>query len=121
MWTVAAAFVLVGAVGMPFLITTNTSIQLASSDAMRGRVMGVYMLVTLGTAAVGGPVVGLLAQWGGAPAALIAGTIVIGLAAVMVSRVLVQVGRIEVRSELRVELARLRAWLSTTTNLTGKR
>lgn len=121
MWTVAAAFVLVGAVGMPFLITTNTSIQLASSDAMRGRVMGVYMLVTLGTAAVGGPVVGLLAQWGGAPAALIAGTIVIGLAALMVSRVLVQVGRIEVRSELRVELARLRAWLSTTTNLTGKR
>lgn len=121
MWSVAAAFVLIGAVGMPFLISTNTSIQLSSSDAMRGRVMGVYMLVTLGTAAVGGPVVGLLAEWGGAPAALIAGTVVIGAAAFMVSRVLVQVGGIEVRGELRVGLARLRAWLSTTTNLTGKR
>jgi hypothetical protein len=33
----------------------------------------------------------------------------------------VQVGRIEVRGELRLELARLRAWLSTTTTLTGKR
>jgi MFS family permease len=121
MWSVAAAFVLIGAVGMPFLIATNTSIQLASSDAVRGRVMGVYMLVTLGTAAIGGPVVGLLAEWGGAPAALIAGTIVIGVAALLVSRVLVQVGRIEVRGELRLELARLRAWLSTTTALTGKR
>jgi hypothetical protein len=65
--------------------------------------------------------VGLLAEWGGAPAALIAGTIVIGIAALLVSRMLVQVGRIEVRGEFRLELARLRAWLSTTTSLTGKR
>jgi hypothetical protein len=63
----------------------------------------------------------LLAEWGGAPAALIAGTIVIGAAALMVSRVLVQVGRIEVRGELRLKLARLRAWLTTTTSLAGKR
>ncbi|MEO7126460.1 MAG: MFS transporter [Nakamurella sp.] len=121
MVTVALAFVVIGAVGMPFLITTNTSIQLASSDAMRGRVMGVYMLVTLGTAAIGGPIVGLLAEWSGAPAPLIVGAIVISTAALYTSRKLVHVGNIEVRSELRVELAHLRAWLSTTTNLSGRR
>ncbi len=121
MWTVAGAFVLVGAVGMPFLIATNTSIQLAASDAMRGRVMGVYMLVTLGTAAVGGPVVGFLAQRGGAPAGLVAGAVVIGAAALLVSRQLARVGNIEVRGRLRLEAARMRAWLAATTHLTGRR
>lgn len=121
MVTVALAFVVIGAVGMPFLIATNTSIQLASSDAIRGRVLGVYMLVTLGTAAVGGPVVGLIAESGGAPAALFAGAGVIGAAALVVSRRLATVGGIEVRGELRVELARMRAWLAATTRITGQR
>ncbi|MBN9610278.1 MAG: hypothetical protein BGO26_03020 [Actinobacteria bacterium 69-20] len=119
--TVALAFVAIGAVGMPFLITTNTSIQLACTDQVRGRVLGVYMLVTLGTAAVGGPVVGLLAEWGGARAALLAGAGVIGIAALAVSRQLARVGRIEVRGELRFKVARLRAWLATTTRITGQR
>ena len=119
--TVALAFVLIGAVGMPLLISTNTSIQLACSDRIRGRVLGVYMLVALGTAAVGGPVVGLLAERGGASLALIVGAVVIGAAALFTSRQLVRVGNLEVRGELRLELARLRAWLSTSTNMTGKR
>lgn len=118
---VALAFVAIGAVGMPFLIATNTSIQLACTDQVRGRVLGVYMLVTLGTAAVGGPVVGLLAEWGGAPAALLTGAAVIGIAALAVSRQLARVGRIEVRGELRLKVARLRAWLATTTRITGQR
>ncbi len=121
MVTVALAFLAIGAVGMPFLIATNTSIQLACTDQVRGRVLGVYMLVTLGTAAVGGPVVGLLAQWGGASAALLAGAAVIGIAALAVSRQLARVSRIEVRGELRLKVARLRAWLATTTRITGQR
>jgi len=108
------ALVLVGMVGMPFLITTNTSIQLAASDAMRGRVMGVYMLVTLGTAAAGGPVIGLLAQQFGAPAGLVAGGLVIAVSAGYAARRLARAGRIEVRGQLRVELARMRAWRHTT-------
>lgn len=119
--TVALAFVVIGAVGMPLLISTNTSIQLACSDQIRGRVLGVYLLVALGSAAIGGPVVGLLAERGGAPLALLVGAGVIGVAALFTSRQLVRVGRLEVRGELRVELARMRAWLSETTRLTGKR
>lgn len=121
MWTVAGAFVAIGSVGMPFLIATNTSIQLASADTIRGRVMGVYMLVNLGSAAIGGPIIGLLAEHLGAPAGLVAGAVVIGVAALAVSRQLVRVGRIEVRGEMRLELARMRAWLSASTRLTGHR
>lgn len=94
---VGAAFVVIGAIGMPFLIATNTSIQLASSDVLRGRVLGVYMLVTLGMAAIGGPVVGLLDQTGGAPLGLVTGAVVIGASAALVSRRLARVAGIGAR------------------------
>jgi MFS family permease len=113
-FTLSLALVLVGMVGMPFLIASNTSIQLAATDAMRGRVMGVYMLVTLGAAAAGGPVIGLLAQWFGAPAGLVAGGLVIAAAAGYATRHLARAGRVEVRSQVRTELARMRAWRDTT-------
>lgn len=121
MVAVGAAFVVIGAIGMPFLIATNTLIQLASSDSMRGRVLGVYMLVTLGSAAVGGPVVGLLDQAGGAPLGLATGTVVIGSAAALVSRRLARVAGIEVLDGVRLRAARMRAWLATSTRLTGQR
>ncbi len=111
--TVALAFVLIGMVGMPFLITTNTSIQLAASDPMRGRVMGVYMLVTLGSAAAGGPVIGVLAQWLGAPAGLVAGAGAIAVTTLFVGRRLAKVSQIAIRSQVQVELARVRAYLAT--------
>lgn len=101
MVAVGAAFVLIGAVGMPFLIATNTSIQLASTDAMRGRVLGVYMLVTLGAAAIGGPIVGLLDQTGGAPLGLVAGAVVIGTSAALIGRQLARLAGIDVRDGLR--------------------
>ena len=117
MVTVGAAFVLIGALGMPFLIATNTSIQLASSDWMRGRVLGVYMLVTLGSAAVGGPVVGLLDQAGGAPLGLVTGSIVIGACAALVSRRLARVAGIDVRDGLLLRAAEMRARLAESTRL----
>lgn len=121
MVTVGAAFVVIGAVGMPFLIATNTSIQLASGDSMRGRVLGVYMLVTLGAAAIGGPIVGLLDQAGGAPLGLVTGTVVIGASAALVSRQLARVAGIEVRDGVRLRAANMRARLATSTRLTGHR
>ncbi|WP_446666963.1 MFS transporter [Flexivirga sp. B27] len=109
MLTVGAAFVVIGAIGMPFLIATNTLIQLASGDSMRGRVLGVYMLVTLGMAAVGGPVVGFLDQVGGAPLGLVTGAVVIGAVAALVSRRLVHVAGIDLRTGLRLRVVRPRA------------
>ncbi|GAA3114584.1 hypothetical protein GCM10020001_037300 [Nonomuraea salmonea] len=51
------------------LITINTaanaSVQIATSPEMRGRVMGIYMLVFTGGAPVGAPLIGWLSELGG--------------------------------------------------------
>ncbi|MBT2235357.1 MFS transporter [Nonomuraea sp. NEAU-A123] len=66
------------------LITINTaanaSVQLATAPDMRGRVMGIYMLVFTGGAPIGAPLVGWLSELGGPRAG------------VMLSGVLVLVG-----------------------------
>lgn len=61
--------------------TTNTIIQLAVPDVLRGRVMSVYTTVFAGSTPFGGIFSGGLAAFGGAPAALIAGGAIAVLAA----------------------------------------
>ena len=66
--TVALASVLLVAVGvavMLFLATANTTLQLNSDPAMRGRVMALYGLLFLGSTPVGGPLLGWISEtWG---------------------------------------------------------
>jgi MFS family permease len=52
----------IGACTLLLLTTTNSTVQLAAPDAIRGRVMGVYLLVFIGGAALGGPLLGLVDQ-----------------------------------------------------------
>ncbi len=63
-----SAGILLAAVGvaiMLFLATANTTLQLNSEPAMRGRVMALYGLVFLGSTPLGGPLLGWIAeQWG---------------------------------------------------------
>ncbi|MDQ3751940.1 MAG: MFS transporter [Actinomycetota bacterium] len=48
-----------------FIATANSNLQLNSSREMRGRVMAVYALLFLGTAPIGAPLVGWVAErWG---------------------------------------------------------
>ncbi|MGH7698574.1 MAG: MFS transporter [Candidatus Dormibacteria bacterium] len=54
-----------GVASLSFTATANTSVQLASDPAMRGRVMGLYMLVFLGGTPIGAPLVGWLASAAG--------------------------------------------------------
>lgn len=54
--------VLVGAANLGFLTSAQSLVQLATADHLRGRVVGLYMLVFIGSGALGGPVVGLLAE-----------------------------------------------------------
>ena len=51
-----------GAVSMIFIATCNSTLQLNSSDAMRGRVMALYSVLFLGTTPIGGPLVGWMAE-----------------------------------------------------------
>jgi MFS family permease len=51
-----------GVVSMLFLACANSICQLASTPAMRGRVMSIYALVFLGSTPVGGPLTGWISQ-----------------------------------------------------------
>jgi MFS family permease len=54
--------VLTGLASMTFLACANSTCQLASTPAMRGRVMAIYALVFLGSTPVGGPLIGWVCQ-----------------------------------------------------------
>jgi MFS family permease len=51
-----------GAASMSFLATMNSTLQLNSSDQMRGRVMAIYFVLFLGSTPVGAPIVGWVAE-----------------------------------------------------------
>src|SRR5205807_5575095 len=54
--------VLVGASSILFIATANSTLQLASTPAMRGRVMAVYAILFLGSTPFGGPIAGWVSQ-----------------------------------------------------------
>jgi MFS family permease len=53
---------LLGAVGISFAITANSTLQLNSSDEMRGRVMALYGVLFLGSTPIGGPIAGWVGE-----------------------------------------------------------
>lgn len=58
-----SAFLLpIGACTLLLLTSTNSTVQIASRDDIRGRIMGLYVLVFIGSAAIGGPLLGLVDQ-----------------------------------------------------------
>ncbi len=59
---VEIALVPVGALAVFFGTSANAHMQLCSAPELRGRVMAIYMLLTLGTTVVGGPFVGWVCQ-----------------------------------------------------------
>ena len=56
------ALVLLGAAAVTFAATINSSLQLAVTPEMRGRVMALYSVVFLGSTPIGGPLAGWLSQ-----------------------------------------------------------
>jgi predicted MFS family arabinose efflux permease len=69
----ALALVPLGAASVTFAAGVNSSLQLASEPALRGRVMALYAIVFLGSTAIGAPLVGWLAELAGPRAGLLAG------------------------------------------------
>jgi MFS family permease len=71
-----AAQALAGFGMIRYAATTNTILQLVVEDRYRGRVMGLYTVMFLGTAPVGSLVLGAIAERFGAPlAALLSGSV----------------------------------------------
>ncbi|MET9414909.1 MFS transporter [Streptomyces klenkii] len=83
-WWFGALMVLVGLLSVTFATTANALVQLHTDPSMRGRVMGLYMLVYTGGTPIGGPVVGWAVQHYGARAGILAcGLVAVAAAAVV--------------------------------------
>ncbi|WP_103502837.1 MFS transporter [Streptomyces sp. SM14] len=100
-WVFAAVLIPTGLVGMTFMITGNTSLQLASDPGMRGRVISLYMMVFLGGTPFGGPLMGWLTDSYGPRVALLLGGAICASAALGVAAMLGRVGGLRLQLRLR--------------------
>ncbi|MFF4651731.1 MFS transporter [Streptomyces sp. NPDC001380] len=99
-WLFAALLTLVGMLGLTFNTTANTTVQLATDPAMRGRVMGLFMLVFAGGTPIGSPVVGWVTEQYGPRVGLLACGLVSAAAAGAVAAVLARSAGLRVRVDL---------------------
>ena len=92
----SVALAVVGAASVAFMSRGNTTLQLASDESMRGRVMALWAMAFLGTTPIGGPVIGWISQHLGARWGLAVG----GFAALLATG-LVAYPRLRARRDLR--------------------
>ncbi|MFD5802408.1 MFS transporter [Streptomyces sp. NPDC048171] len=94
LWLFALLMIPIGVFSMTVNVTANTSIQMSTDPAMRGRVMALYMMVFLGGSPVGAPIVGWVTDTYGARVGFAAGGAVAATAAVVIGLVLARVGNL---------------------------
>ncbi|HUY51956.1 MAG TPA: MFS transporter [Streptosporangiaceae bacterium] len=80
-WLFLAMLVPTGLTLLTLNTAANSTVQLGSAQDMRGRVMGLYMLVFLGGAPLGSPLVGWVAELFGPRMSLLAGGLISAAAA----------------------------------------
>src|SRR5947209_2331593 len=86
--TASLLLVGVGLAVMLFLATANTTLQLSSDPAMRGRVMALYGLLFLGSTPLGGPLLGWISErWGPRFGLVLGGVLSLAAALVAAARV----------------------------------
>ena len=100
-WSFLVMLVPTGLALLMFSTTANSTTQLSTTAAVRGRVMGLYLLVFLGGAPLGSPLVGWAAEQFGARASLIVGGVISAAAAVGVALLLARARGARIRSYLR--------------------
>ncbi len=58
----AAGLLVIGMAAQTFMVGANSTVQLGSDAAMRGRVMAIYLAIALGSTPIGAPIVGWVAD-----------------------------------------------------------
>ncbi|GGJ31483.1 MFS transporter [Streptomyces brasiliensis] len=98
-WLFALLMVPIGVFGLTVNVTANTSVQMATDPAMRGRVMALFMMVFMGGTPLGAPLVGWVTDAYGPRVGFVLGGIVSAAAAAVIGVVLVRIGglRLSVR------------------------
>ena len=83
-WLYGALLPLLGATVLLTLISANTYVQSNTDSAVRGRVMGIYLLIFMGGTPIGAPLIGYTASLIGIRATIvICGALVLGAALVI--------------------------------------
>ena len=100
-WMFLVLLVPTGLAVISFTTTANSSVQLTTAPEMRGRVMGIYMLVFLGGAPIGAPLTGLIAQHFGTRLALVAGAVISIVSTVVIAALIARYRGVPVREYLR--------------------
>jgi len=98
-WVAAPLVMGAGYASMLMINTINATVQANVTDALRGRVMALYVTVFAGSAPLGGLFAGAVAEAWGAPAAFVAGAV---LSAATLALVTVGLRRASARGPLGV-------------------
>ncbi|WP_228714077.1 MFS transporter [Prauserella endophytica] len=100
--TFGLALVPLGFATITFLNTANALVQTSVSPQMRGRVMGLYVLVLMGGNPVGGPMTGWMAETFGGRSPFYLGGAIAALAVVVCAVVLYRARRTPLRTGMRL-------------------
>lgn len=94
LWLFSLLMVPIGMFGMTVNVTANTTVQMGTDPAMRGRVMALYMMVFMGGSPIGAPIAGWITDAYGVRAGLAVGGTIAAAAAVVIGLVLARVGNL---------------------------
>jgi len=100
-WTFLILLVPTGLTLLTFTTAANSATQLGTTAAMRGRVMGLYLLLFLGGTPIGSPLAGWIAQDYGPRMSMIAGGVVSVLATAVIGLMLARSQGARAREYLR--------------------
>jgi MFS family permease len=107
-WSFALALIPTGLALITYSTASNSTTQLNTTQQMRGRVMGLYMMIFLGGAPLGSPMAGWIAEEWGPRMSMITGGVISAVATLAVTCLLARLRGTQVRSYLRpAELARI--------------
>lgn len=95
------ALVGIGLSRLLFATAAESMTQLSSNTSIRGRVMALYIMVLLGGQAVGGPIMGWIAEARGAQTALVVAGLVPAIAGIVIAAALARSGQLTLRVDLK--------------------
>ena len=94
LWLFALLMMPIGMFGMTVNVTANSSVQLSTDPAMRGRVMSLYMMVFMGGAPLGAPIAGWITDAYGVRAGMAVGGAIAAAAAIVIGLALARLGNL---------------------------
>lgn len=95
------ALVGIGLSRLLFAMAAESMTQLSSNTSIRGRVMSLYIMVLLGGQALGGPLMGWIAEEWGARTALAVAGLVPAVAGLVIAAILARTGDLTLRVDIR--------------------